>query len=240
MESAFKDLASTPEGVDKQIRSSLIYLIMNAVKNDKGNFRPSEAISAAATMVAERCIDAVGFPVLRDHDFPPGSRALSQRINEITLGDVTDAKPQDWPQGSVIQILRANLDPAIYLDSEFPEMRSIVQGFISGVTVSKPEEWGRTPLSIDRKFWPQILPLQFGYESRKFVDLVMKPIGDDKLRAVRIATEALAKLLMHVAKSIDHRIALTLALETINGMSKTAPMTEKAMAKAQSNQRDKT
>jgi hypothetical protein len=32
-----------------------------------------------------------------------------------------------------------------------------------------------------------------------------------------------------VASVIDHRLALMLAIETVNGMAKTAPVTEKAM-----------
>jgi len=35
-----------------------------------------------------------------------------------------------------------------------------------------------------------------------------------------------------VKDAIDHRIAIALVLETINGMAKTAPMTEKAFREA--------
>jgi hypothetical protein len=36
---------------------------------------------------------------------------------------------------------------------------------------------------------------------------------------------------------LDRRIAITLALETVNGMAKTAPMTDAAMAKLKAEQK---
>lgn len=60
-------------------------------------------------------------------------------------------------------------------------------------------------------------------------------VREDRARCLRIATESLAEILVMVASAIDHRLALTLAIETVNGMSKTAPMTEKAMQKARRN-----
>ena len=58
------------------------------------------------------------------------------------------------------------------------------------------------------------------------------PIQEDRARCLRIATESLAEILKMAASAIDHKLALTLAIETVNGMSKTAPMTVKAMQQA--------
>jgi hypothetical protein len=65
------------------------------------------------------------------------------------------------------------------------------------------------------------------------VDDVLSPVREDKARGLRIATESLAEILTEVASVIDHKVALTLAVETINGMAKTAPMTHRAMRHAQ-------
>jgi hypothetical protein len=64
------------------------------------------------------------------------------------------------------------------------------------------------------------------------VDDILAPAQNDKARCLRISTEALAEILAMVASAIDHKLALTLAIETINGMAKTAPMTERAMQQA--------
>ena len=80
---------------------------------------------------------------------------------------------------------------------------------------------------------PFIPPLRVGYETRARVDDILAPVLDDKARCLRIATEALADILAMVASAIDHKLALTIAIETINGMAKTAPMTERAMQQTQ-------
>jgi hypothetical protein len=72
-----------------------------------------------------------------------------------------------------------------------------------------------------------------GYETRARVDEIFYAIRENRARCLRIATESLAEILKMVASAIDHRLALTLAIETINDMSKTASMTEKAMQQAQ-------
>jgi hypothetical protein len=65
------------------------------------------------------------------------------------------------------------------------------------------------------------------------VDEILVPARDDKARCLRIATEALAEILAIVASAIDHKLALTIAIETINGMAKTAPITDRAMQQVQ-------
>ncbi len=72
---------------------------------------------------------------------------------------------------------------------------------------------------------PGILPLVAGFETRKLVDKIFKPVSNRNER-LKITVLTLCELL-HLSKdSIDPKIALLLSIETINGMSKTAPMTE--------------
>ena len=72
------------------------------------------------------------------------------------------------------------------------------------------------------------LPIKEGYETREKVESILKNIADKKLR-VEIAIPALSKLLEMIKDVIDHKIALTLAVQSINAASKIAPMTDKAM-----------
>ena len=91
----------------------------------------------------------------------------------------------------------------------------------------------RVPLSVPEQHLPFELPLQIGFETRPGIDAMFQPIAQDRMRCLRVVTESLADLLGMVAAAIDHKVVLLLAIETINGMSKTAPMTAKALRKVQ-------
>ncbi|SRR6266403_169485 len=56
------------------------------------------------------------------------------------------------------------------------------------------------------------------------------PLRRDGARCLRAATLALAEALKAVSQSINHKVAILLALETVNGMAKTAPMTDEALS----------
>jgi len=75
-----------------------------------------------------------------------------------------------------------------------------------------------------------MLPIKVGYETRATIDEILKPIRSNKTLCLQIATEALAAILNMISNVMNPGIALTLAIETINGMMKTAPMTAKALA----------
>lgn len=219
-----------PAEVDLRIRKRLVELVYTAVRDPKG-IHVEDAISAAATIVAERCIDAAGDFPLSEHEFTPGSRVFSARANELICGDVSEGSVSQIPADSIVGVLRARLDRHVYSDAEFPPLSEVFGQFAT--RIGDPSDWGRVPLSIHQDHFPIILPLQIGYETRVGVDDALAPVRDDKARCLRIATESLAEILTEVASAIDHKLALALAIETINGMAKTAPMTERAMRQAQ-------
>ena len=130
------------------------------------------------------------------------------------------------PADSIVGVLRARLDPRVYLDTEFPDLSEIFRQFAA--RIGDPVDWGKVPLSVHQDHLPFIPPLRIGYQTR-----ILAPPKNDKARCLRISTDALAEILAMVASAIDHKLALTLAIETINGMAKTAPMTERAMQQAQ-------
>lgn len=219
------------ELADAPIRKKLVELVLGILRDQNGRIRVEDAISASATIVAERCIDAAGDFALRDHELPPGSRAFSTNANELICGDVSEGGASQIPSGSIVGVLRARLDHTLYADAEFPALSEVFRQFAA--RIGDPADWGKVPLSVGADHLPFIPPLRAGYETRAGVDGIFAPIREDKMRCLRIATESLAEILTMVASAIDHKVALTLAIETINGMAKTAPMTEKAMQQAQ-------
>ena len=220
-----------PTDVDQPLRKRLVDLVYTAVRDPDGRIHVEDAISAAATMVAERCIDAAGDFPLREHEFTPGSPVFSTRANELICGDVSEEGVSQIPADSIVGMLRARLDRSMYSDAEFPNLPDVFRQFAA--RIGGPVEWGRVPLSVPENHFPFIRPLQISYETRTRVDDILAPVRHDKARCLRIATESLAEILTEVASAIDHMLALTLAVETINCMAKTAPMTERAMRQAQ-------
>ena len=220
-----------PADVDQPIRQKLVDLVLGVLRDQNGRIHVEDAISAAATIVGERCIDTAGDFPLREHDLAPGSRAFSTRANELICGDVSEGGVSQIPADSVVGVLRARLDRRVYVDAEFPDMPEVFRQFAA--RIGDPADWGKVPLSVHQDHLPLIPPLQIGYQTRAKVDDILAPARNDKARCLRIATETLAEILAMVASAIDHKLALTIAIETINGMAKTAPMTERAMQKAQ-------
>ncbi|WP_035615196.1 hypothetical protein [Haloferula sp. BvORR071] len=226
----FKKSPPAPSTAEENaaLRDKLVNLVFSGVRSEDNRIRVEDAVGAAAVIVAERCIDAVGTPPLRDHELTPGSRVLSDPINGWICGD--ELELAKIPVQSVVGTLRVCLN-GVYADSEFPDVKEAMTTFLNGIS-QEGIEWGRAPLSVGKDHEPFILPLRVGYETRGIVDQVLGPVLEDKARCVTVATLALAAILQQVAGAIDHKLVLTLALETVNGMAKTAPMTEKAMKEA--------
>jgi hypothetical protein len=70
--------------------------------------------------------------------------------------------------------------------------------------------------------------LRVNYETRSIVDRVFQPLPNPRER-LTAAVLTLSKVLIAVQQVIDKKVALLLALQTVNGMAKTAPMTDEAM-----------
>jgi len=227
----FKKSPPSPSTAEENaaLRDKLVNLVFSGVRSEDNRIRVEDAVGAAAVIVAERCIDATGTPPLRDHELTPGSRVLSEAINGWICGD--ELELAKIPVQSVVGTLRACLDRQMYADSEFPNLKEVMTTFLNGIS-GDGIEWGRVPLSVGKDHEPFILPLRVGYETRGIVDSILEPVLADKARCVTIAALSLGAILQQVAGAIDHKLVLTLALETVNGMAKTAPMTEKAMKAA--------
>jgi hypothetical protein len=224
------DAVQSAEPVDAPLRKALVDLVLASLRDKAGRIRVEDALSAAATIVAERCIDAAGDFPLRTHDLTPGSRVFSTKANELICGDVTDTDLSLLPKQSIVGMLRHRLDPALFADTDFPPLSEVFKQYAARIGAAS--DGGKVPLSVPQDNLPFVQPLRVGYETRPRVDQILQPIREDKTRCLRIAVESLAEILKMTASAIDHKLALMLTIETINGMSKTAPMTEKAMQQA--------
>jgi len=217
----------------RKLRRRVVDWILAKLKDERG-VRAEDAITTAATIVGERCIDLANEFPLRDHDLGPGARTLSPRINEILFGDSTEGGWDAVPDESVFGMLRKHLDGGRYLDADYPPLKGIFE--LYATHIGEAEYWGKAPLSVPKDHHPFVLPLQMGFESRDFVDQILHEAKADKRVCLAIVSQSLADILNMVAGTLDAKTALALALETANGMAKTAPMTKAAMAQAQRDQ----
>lgn len=208
----------------EQLSDKLVELVLSMLREKDGRIRAEDAISAAATILAEQCISAVGEFDPSNHTFTPGSRVFSERMNGLLCADVPDIRSA--PPESVFGMLRDSLGTSVYSLSDFPPLEDIFRSFVS--RIGNEADWGKVPLSVDAGHFPHTIPLQVGFESRPHVQAVFAPISSDSQMRLKVSAHALAKILNMVASVIDHKVAVTIALETINGMAKTAPMTPAA------------
>src|SRR5436309_3263500 len=148
--------------IDLTLRQKLVELVLDILRDQNGRIRVEDAISAAATVVGERCIDAAGDFALRDHELTPGSRAFSTRVNELICGDVSDGGVDQIPKDSIVGVLRSQLDPRVYTDADFPPLSEVFQQYAA--RVGEPVDWGKVPLSVGEDHLPFVPPLRVGYE----------------------------------------------------------------------------
>lgn len=217
--------------VDERLRKRLVQYVIKSLTDKNGRVRAEDSICLAATIVGERCIDAAGDFQLRSHNMVPGSRVFSNKANTWINGDLPSTEWNKFPRESILGCLRSKLDPKMYGADNLPDVVEVFKGFAAGI--GKKTDWGKVPLSVPKDNQPFVMPLQVGYESRAFVDGLFAPISGDKPRCLRIATEALGELLNLTSKAFSPKTALLLAIEMINGMAKTAPMTKEALARVQ-------
>jgi hypothetical protein len=213
------------ENVPENLGHSLYLVLCESVKKN-GRIRVEDLITVISSVVAELCIETAADFDPRHHKFVPGSRVFSDKVNQIFNGDVQSDDLAAIPAESIVGILRDRLLSSGYQASDFPPLEGVFKYFAANI--GKPEDWGKVPLAVPQENQPFVLPLQMAYEARPAVDRVLKPIENsgEKLRA---AVVALSEAMIAVRNTIDRRVAVLLALQMINGMAKTAPMTEEAM-----------
>ena len=203
-----------------------LYSALKRAVTQAGRIRVEELVSAAAAIVGEAAVAKAGDFDPRRHDFPPGSRVFSTKINTLICDDKS---LQEAPATSIVGDLRDRLGGCGFAQSDLPNLEDVFKHFAANI--GRKEDWGRVPLSIGQDHYPFAQPLRIAYESRGIVDNSLAALGNDPANRLRAATAVLALALCETRDALDRKIATTLAIETINGMAKTAPMTDAAMAK---------
>lgn len=209
-----------------EISKNLIDLAIKFLKEKNGGVRVEDVVALMCTLVAERCIEAAGDYSIYDHNKSPGQIVFSDNINRLLYGDCVTDKIIELPPDSVFGQIRGLLKNSPYNLDDFPSMKLMIESFAA--SVGKKEDWGKCPWSVPAENIPSLLPLKVGYETRNTVDQILKQIAN-KADKLSICTHALCEFLVMAKDATNPKVILLLAFETINGMSKTAPMTEKAM-----------
>lgn len=203
-----------------------LYAALKGAVAQGGRLRVEELISAAAALVGEAAIAKAGDFNPRQHEMVPGTRALSTRINALICADKA---LHEAPAESIAGDLRDRLIAGGFVLSDFPVLNDVFAYYAAHI--GKKEDWGRVPLSIPKANLPYALPLMVACNCRSIVDRSLAPLGDDTGKRLRAVTAMLARALCETREALARKVALALAVETLNGMAKTAPMTDEAMAK---------
>ena len=218
----FLDFLSTKPS-DEKLTKKLVEFVYNSIQTEKG-VRVEDAICLISTIVAERCIEVTNEFSIHKHEFEPGSAIFSEKINNLLVGQIAVEKWNELPKECVFARIKSKID-SHFDESSFPSLTGIFKSYAENVGKT---EWGNLNLSIPQDNKPFFLPLQVGYETRKFVDKNINLENNEK--TLQIAISAIGIILTETKLALDSSIALTLTFEMINGMSKTATMTDKKMA----------
>ncbi len=217
----FVNASMENEAIAQQVKN-----VITTYSRDKlGRVDSKEAIAAMAAVVGERCLDAAGEIPVRTHDFEPGQRAFSDRINQLLTGDEA-TELVAIKSNSVFGTIRDQLSGAKF-QNHFPSLHEVFTGFAGGIS---KHEWGKVPLSVPAKYYPEKLPLRVAFDTRQSVDAALGPISLDKVRSLHVCTLAMIMMLKDetLVNPLKPAVALALTFETINGMAKTVPMKDKA------------
>ena len=203
-----------------------LYVAVKRAVTEGERIRVEELISASAALVGEAAIAQAGDFDPRNHDFPPGRPVFSTRINGLICGDQTLGEA---PPGTICGDLRDRLAQCGFESADFPILKDVFEQYAANL--GRPEDWGRVPLSIPKENYPFAQPLRMAYVLRAIVDSSLAPLSDDRAARLKSITATLARGLCETRGVLAPKIATTLAFETLNGMAKTAPMTDAALAK---------
>jgi hypothetical protein len=205
--------------------SDALYAALKAAVIEGGRIRVEDLISASAAVVGEAAIAEAGDFDPRRHTHVPGTRVFSTNINRLFCDDKS---LEEAPPGSIVGTLREKLSGCGFALSDFPDLTEVFKYFAANI--GQTEDWGKVPLSVPQQHYPFLPPLRVAYQTRAIVDQSLAPLGGNNSQRLRATILALAKALCETRNILNRTVATTLALETVNGMAKTAPMTDAALA----------
>lgn len=221
-----------PDGM-RDAADALSALFEAKVQDADGRIRVEDLLSAAAAVSGEACIAAAGDFDLEHHDFTPGSPVLSDRVNGILCADAAN-----WGSAasSVFGLVRAGALAQGYEAGDFPPIDEPIRLFVTaiaggpganGADGAAPPGWGFVPLSVPEDNRPFVQPLRQAYDLRGPARAIFAEHQMPAQEWPSACAFALVIELARVRQAIDRPIAVRIVLETVNGMAKTAPMTDR-------------
>ena len=138
----------------------------------------------------------------------------------------------DWSGAalSVFGIIRGGALAQGYAERDFPPIDEPIRFYVSALGGSGVP-WGFVPLSVPEDHRPFVQPLRQAYELRT---AVRGRFAEQRMPAAEWPPACAFALVIELARvrdAIDRGVATRLVLETVNGMAKTAPMTDAADAR---------
>jgi hypothetical protein len=215
------------------VAEALATAFETAATDKDGRVRVEDLLSAAAAVCGEACIAAAGEFDPDEHSFTPGSPVMSDRVNQILADDA-----HDWEGtgATVFGIVRAGALQHGYAKTDFPQLADPIRLFAESLGSSGSGDpaanWGRVALSVPDANRPRIQPLRAAFELRPAVRRVLADLQVGRAEWPSACAAALVVELAKVRQAIDPGVATRIVLETVNGMAKTAPMTERHMREA--------
>ena len=211
---------------------ALVSIFETGVADADGRIRVEDLLSAAAAVCGEACIAAAGEFDPADHTFTPGAAVLSDRVNAILVADA-----KDWADAgdSVFGIIRAGALADGYEPGHFPGILGPIEHYVASIAAPRGDaesRWGRVALSVPEGNWPRIQPLRRAFELRAPSATVFEDLRIERTQRPAVCALALVIELARVRRAIDPGVAIAIVLETVNGMAKMAPMTERHMREA--------
>lgn len=209
----------------EKLTDALFRLAQTRAEGSKGRYRSEDLISAAAAFAGEVCMRKAADFDFEDHPFTPGQRIFSRKVNKVLSGDMTDwaTVPLESAFGALHNLLTHSQEIA-WPPETFPDIAEIYQNFAKGSA-----QWGYVPLSLPSDHVPRMPPLRSAFELRQ-VALPIKneqPIAVDALFSASLTS--LVTALTVTQSAIDNAVAIRLAIETMNGIAKTAPVLPRHM-----------
>ena len=204
-------------------------LVEGTVTDPDGRIRVEDLLSAAGAVCGEACIAAADTFDPENHDFAPGSAVLSDRVNEILSGNA-----MDWPKtgDTVFGLVFAGAIRGGYVIEDFPVLADVFRVYLAGLGGDDADRWGYVSLSVPADNWPRVPPLRAAFELRGAARTILAEQAGPVSSWPSACGLMVARELARVRGAIDRGIAVRLAVETINGMAKMAPMTDRHFREA--------
>ena len=226
------------------VATALVATYEGALTDADGRIRVEDLLSAASAACGEACIAAAGEFDPEHHDFTPGGAVLSERVNAILCADAVG-----WAEAgaSVFGVIHDGALLHGYAEGDFPAIAEVIRSYVAGLgggaagaagalgaagppgddATDPAASWGRVPLSVSEVHRPFVQPLRHAYELRPAVRRILRGAGIPTPAWPTACAAALVIELGRVRAAIDPGVALRIVLETVNGMAKMAPMTDR-------------